>query len=96
VETYGEKLTMNVSFGNPEGMVLLDMASCIPQARKVRVFTLDTGLLFGETADFREQVRERYGLNLDVLRPRLSVPQQAESTGRGCMVQAAGPVLPDA
>jgi 3'-phosphoadenosine 5'-phosphosulfate sulfotransferase (PAPS reductase)/FAD synthetase len=45
VDVYGEDLTLSVSFGNPEGMVLLDMLSRITD--RAQVFTLDTGFLFG-------------------------------------------------
>ena len=59
---YGEKLTLSVSFGNPEGMVLLEMLSRITD--KAQVFTLDTGFLFEETVRFREEAMKRYSLPL--------------------------------
>ena len=71
VEVYGEDLTLSVSFGNPEGMVLLDMLSRITD--EAEVFTLDTGFLFEETVRFREEAMKRYSLPLTVLRPELSV-----------------------
>ncbi len=50
-----------------EGMVLLDMAWHIyPQ---VQVFTIDTGRLPAETLELIDQVRDRYGIRLDVLHP---------------------------
>ena len=78
-EVYGEGLTLSVSFGNPEGMVLLDMLSRITD--RARVFTLDTGFLFEETVRFREEARKRYSLPLEVLRPELSVEEQVERYG---------------
>ena len=47
VDVYGRDLALSVSFGNPEGMVLLDMLSRITD--EAQVFTLDTGFLFEET-----------------------------------------------
>ena len=79
VDVYGEDLTLSVSFGNPEGMVLLDMLSRITD--KAQVFTLDTGFLFEETVRFREQVMDRYPLPLKVVTPDLSVGEQVERHG---------------
>ena len=56
---YGERLSLSLSFGNPEGMVLLDMITRIPEAQNTIIFTLDTGFLFEETVRFREQVVDR-------------------------------------
>jgi phosphoadenosine phosphosulfate reductase len=79
VSVYGEDLTLSVSFGNPEGMVLLDMLSRITD--KAQVFTLDTGFLFEETVRFREEVMRRYPLALKVLTPELSVEEQVARYG---------------
>lgn len=79
LDVYGERLTLSVSFGNPEGMVLLDMLSRITD--RVRVFTLDTGFLFDETVRFREEAMERYRLPLEVVRSDLSVEEQVERYG---------------
>ncbi|TCJ13208.1 phosphoadenylyl-sulfate reductase [Rubrobacter taiwanensis] len=79
VETYGEGLTLSVSFGGAEGMVLLDMLSRI--TGRVRVFTLDTGFLFRETLRFRAEVMRRYRLPLEVVRPQLTITQQAARFG---------------
>jgi phosphoadenosine phosphosulfate reductase len=79
VDVYGEDLTLSVSFGNPEGMVLLDMLSRITD--KAQVFTLDTGFLFEETARFREEVMKKYPLALKVVTPELTVEEQVERYG---------------
>ena len=76
---YGEDLTLSVSFGNPEGMVLLDMLSRI--TGEVQVFTLDTGFLFEETVRFREEAMKRYPLALEVITPGLTVEEQVERYG---------------
>src|SRR3712207_1017614 len=79
VDVYGEDLTLSVSFGNPEGMGLLDMLSRI--TRRAWVFTLDTGFLFKETVCFREEARKKYPLPLKVITPDLSVEEQVERYG---------------
>jgi phosphoadenosine phosphosulfate reductase len=79
VSVYGEDLTLSVSFGNPEGMVLLDMLSCITD--KAQVFTLDTGFLFEETVRFREEAMKKYPLPLKVLTPGLTVEEQVARYG---------------
>ena len=56
-----------LSFSGAEDVVLVDMATKIKAG--IRVFTLDTGRLHGETYRFLEEVRERYSIVLDVLSP---------------------------
>jgi phosphoadenosine phosphosulfate reductase len=79
VETYGEGLALSASFGGGEGMALLDMISKITD--KVTVLTIDTGFIFKETAEFREEVMRRYRLPVEVLRPALTVEEQVERYG---------------
>jgi phosphoadenosine phosphosulfate reductase len=79
VDVFGEDLTLSVSFGNSEGMVLLDMLSRITD--KAQVFTLDTGFLFEETVRFREEVMKRYPLPLKLLTPPLTVEEQVARYG---------------
>jgi phosphoadenosine phosphosulfate reductase len=77
-------LTLSVSFGGAEGMVLLDMLARITRdadAPKIRVYTLDTGFLFEETVRFREEAMRRYDLQLEVMRPRLTVAEQVALYG---------------
>ena len=79
VETYGDGLALSASFGGGEGMALLDMISKITD--KVTVLTIDTGFIFKETAEFREEVIRRYKLPVEVLRPALTVEEQVELYG---------------
>ena len=79
VGVYGEDLTLSVSFGNPEGMILLDMLSRITD--KAQVFTLDTGFLFEETVRFREEAMKKYPLPLKILTPGLTVEEQVARYG---------------
>jgi phosphoadenosine phosphosulfate reductase len=79
LKTYADDLTLSLSFGGAEGMVLLDMLW--RQGARVRVFTLDTGFLFEETVEFREKVMKRYEMPLEVVQPELSVAAQAKQFG---------------
>jgi phosphoadenosine phosphosulfate reductase len=63
---FGNRFVISTSFQR-EGMVLLDMAARLdPQ---VRVITLDTGRLPEETHTMIEMVRERYGVNVEMVSP---------------------------
>src|SRR6266540_4309946 len=53
--------------GGVDGMVLIDMAWRIDH--DVRVFTLDTGRLPAETYALFEEVRERYGIDVEFEQP---------------------------
>jgi phosphoadenosine phosphosulfate reductase len=79
VDVYGRDLALSVSFGNPEGMVLLDMLSRITD--EAQVFTLDTGFLFEETIRFREEAMKRYPLPLKVVTPGLTIDEQVARYG---------------
>ncbi len=58
-ETYGDKLSLVSSFG-AESAVLLHMASEI--SKDIPVLFLDTGMLFGQTLDYRKQLAAQLGL----------------------------------
>lgn len=62
-----------LSFSGAEDVVLIDMATKI--RADVGVFCLDTGRLHGQTYRYIEQVRQHYGLDLDVLFPDSSAVQ---------------------
>src|SRR5919112_1332748 len=79
VETYGEGLALSASFGGGEGMALLDMISKVTD--KVTILTIDTGFIFKETAEFREEVMRRYKLPVEVLKPELTIEEQVERYG---------------
>ena len=81
VESFGGRLALSVSFGNAEGVVLLDMLSRLTDPAGVRVFTIDTGFLFEMTRSYRREIVERYGVALEVREPRLTVAAQAKKYG---------------
>jgi len=61
------RLALSCSFGNPEGLVLLDMMHRIEPAS--RVYVLDTGRLPQATYDLIDRVRDRYGKDVEVVFP---------------------------
>src|SRR6476620_8602066 len=70
VEHYAPYLTMATAFG-PEGCVILAMLAKI--APETYVCNLDTGYQFQETLDLRDRIAEKYGIEVDLLTPDLSV-----------------------
>jgi phosphoadenosine phosphosulfate reductase len=67
-----------VSFSGAEDVVLIDMAAKI--TNNFQVFSIDTGRLHPETYQFLEQVRQHYGINLEILFPD---SQQVEELVKG-------------
>jgi phosphoadenosine phosphosulfate reductase len=72
VEHYAPYLTMATAFG-PEGCVILSMLARI--APDTYVFNLETGYQFQETLDLRDRIAEKYGIEVDLLTPELSVSE---------------------
>lgn len=67
VESFGDKLALVSSFG-AESAVLLDIAAKVKP--DIAVLFLDTGMLFGQTLDYRRSLADRLGLtNVRDLRP---------------------------
>jgi phosphoadenylyl-sulfate reductase (thioredoxin) len=66
LETFGRRVSICTSF-QADGMAILDMAWRIDP--KVRVFTIDTARMPQETHEFIDQVRERYGMEVEVYLP---------------------------
>ena len=67
IDRFGSRLALATSF-QADGMVLLDMAYRIDPG--IRVVTVDSGRLRQETYDFIDQVRERYGIAIEVYSPQ--------------------------
>lgn len=63
-----------------QGMALLDML--LRTDPRARIFTLDTGRLPSQTYELMDRVRERYGVNVEVLFPdRAEVEEMVASHG---------------
>lgn len=79
VETFHPRLTMATAFG-AEGCCIIHMLAEIEPS--VRIFNLDTGYQFPETLELRERIRERYGIEVEFVRPELTVAEyEAEHGG---------------
>jgi phosphoadenosine phosphosulfate reductase len=78
VETFGSKLTMATAFG-AEGCCLIHMLAEI--APDMRIFNLDTGYQFAETLELREKIRQRYGTDVELVRPELTVAEYEKEHG---------------
>src|SRR5262245_57025971 len=78
-QTFGERLTMATAFG-AEGCCLIHMLADV--APWVRIFNLDTGYQFPETLELRERIKNRYGIEVEFIRPELTVEEyEAEHGG---------------
>jgi phosphoadenosine phosphosulfate reductase len=72
VDNFFPKLTMATAFG-PEGCVLLHLLSEIEP--RIRVFNLDTGYQFAETLELRDRIADRYGIEVELIRPETTVAE---------------------
>src|SRR6476620_11294520 len=72
VETFYPRLTMATAFG-PEGCVIMHMLAEIEP--RVRVFNLETGYQFAETLRLRDEIAERYGIEVELVRPDTTVAE---------------------
>lgn len=76
---FGDGFTVATAFG-AEGMLIIHwLARVAPQTR---IFNLDTGYQFPETLAMVDRIRERYGLEIELVRPELNV-EQYEQLHRG-------------
>lgn len=76
LERYGERCA--IAFSGAEEVVLIDMATRL--GLPFSVFTLDTGRLHGETYEFLDEVRRRYGREIDVVLPEAPEIEQLVQT----------------
>jgi phosphoadenylyl-sulfate reductase (thioredoxin) len=74
VDNFSPRLSVSCSFGNPEGLVLIDMLSRLAPGR-FRVYTLDTGRLPQATHDLIDRVRDRYDVQVEVVIPDAAAVQ---------------------
>src|SRR5437868_7578316 len=72
VERFFPRLTMATAFG-PEGCILIHLLAEVEP--RVRVFNLDTGYQFPETLVLRDQIAERYGIEVEMVRPDTTVAE---------------------
>jgi phosphoadenosine phosphosulfate reductase len=72
VDRFYPHLTMATAFG-AEGCILLHVLAEIEP--RVRVFNLDTGYQFPETLELRDRIAERYGIEVELIRPETTVAE---------------------
>ncbi|MBI2808893.1 MAG: phosphoadenylyl-sulfate reductase [Planctomycetes bacterium] len=72
------RLTMGTAFG-PEGNCIIHMLADIEP--RVRIFNLETGYQFQETLQLRERIKTRYGIEVEFIRPELTVSEYEEEHG---------------
>lgn len=78
VQTYFPRFTMATGLG-PEGCVIISMLAKIEP--RVYIFNLDTGYQFRETLALRERIVAKYGIEVDLQQPELSVPEYEQLHG---------------
>lgn len=78
VETFQDRLTMATAFG-AEGCCIIHLLAEIDP--RVRVFNLDTGYQFAETLDLRERIKQRYGVEVEMVKPDLTVEEYESEHG---------------
>lgn len=79
VERFHPKLMMATAFG-AEGCCIMHMLAEIQPG--VRIINLETGYQFAETLELRERIRERYGIEVEYIRPEQTVAEyEAEHGG---------------
>jgi phosphoadenosine phosphosulfate reductase len=78
VAEFHPRLTMATAFG-AEGCCLIHMVAEIEPG--VRIFNLDTGYQFPETLELRERIKGRYGVEVELVRPELTVAEYEAKHG---------------
>jgi len=78
VEEFRSGLTMATAFG-AEGCCLIHMLAEIEPA--IRIFNLETGYQFAETLELRQRIHERYGIDVELVRPDLTVDEYEKEHG---------------
>ena len=78
VKRFHPKLMMATAFG-AEGCCIIHMLADIEPA--VRVINLETGYQFRETLELRERIKERYGIEVEYVRPELTVAEYESQHG---------------
>jgi len=90
LKTFPNETVLTVSFGGG-GVVLAHMVSEID--RSVPVMFLDTGMHFAETLAFKQQLTERYGLNVIEMHPAIDPgPLYTTDPDRCCDIRKVEPM----
>ena len=77
-EIFGDRVAAMTSM-QEAGNVICHMLHAVPV--RMPVVFVDTGVLFQETLDTRDELIQQYGLNISTLVPELTMQQQTEKYG---------------
>lgn len=77
-KTYGTRAAIGTSF---QGAGIVVMHTAYSHGFPFPVFTLDTGLLFRETLELKAALEKRLGIQIESLKPELTVEEQAAEYG---------------
>ena len=97
-DRFAGRITLTCSWQR-QSSVLVDMLWRI--GATVRIVEIDTGLLFPETHATRDRLVERYGIDVETIRPPRTVEEQAATEGpalwsrdsdRCCALRKVGPM----
>lgn len=77
-ETFGSEMVLGTGFGS-SGVYLVHLLQT--QGINVPIFYLDTHLLFDSTYRLREELEERYNIQITAVNPELSLEEQASRFG---------------
>src|ERR1700761_4356118 len=77
-ERFHPRLMMATAFG-AEGCCIIHMLAEIQPA--VTFINLDTGYQFPETLELRERIKVRYGIEVEYIRPELTVAEYEQEHG---------------
>jgi len=69
-DTFGSRAAISCSFGGPGGIVLAHMAH--QWGLRLPLIFIDTGFLFPETYQLKEELESRWGLLVRTVHPSLS------------------------
>jgi len=75
---FGKDMVLGTGFG-PSGVLLIHSLSM--QKIPIRIFFLDTHLLFSETYRLRDELQNRFNIEIEQISPDLSLSEQAEKYG---------------
>lgn len=77
-DRFAPRFTMATAFG-PEGMTIIHMLAEV--APETPIFNLETGYQFKETLELREQVKARYGIEVEYKQPDTTVAEYEAAHG---------------
>jgi phosphoadenosine phosphosulfate reductase len=75
---FGPRAAIGTSFQGA-GLVMIDHA--LKAGFRFPVFTLDTGLLFPETYELKTRLEQHWGIEIEAVKPEVTVEQQAADYG---------------